>query len=72
MSENIIHEADEMLSANQAGKLLGVSGKTVIRLMEKGAFPGYEIGNAWKFERGDIERYKQSRRFQANSEEPAA
>lgn len=71
MSENKIPEAEEMLSANQAGKMLGVSGKTVIRLMEKGAFPGYEIGNAWKFERGDIEKYKQSRRFQAKIDEAA-
>jgi excisionase family DNA binding protein len=54
---------DEMLSANQAGRILGVSGKTVIRMMEDGEFPGYKIGVAWKFRRGDIEAYRESRRY---------
>jgi len=47
---------DQMLSANEAGKLLGVSGKTVIRMMEDGEFPGYRIGIAWKFRRGILRR----------------
>ncbi len=56
-------DPDEMLSANEAGKLLGVSGKTVIRMMEDNEFPGYRIGFAWKFRRGDIEAYRDSRRY---------
>jgi long-subunit fatty acid transport protein len=43
---------DEMLSANQAGRIPGVSGKTIIRMMEDGEFPGYKIGVVWKFRRG--------------------
>ncbi|GCE49178.1 PTS system nitrogen regulatory IIA component [Thermosporothrix hazakensis] len=58
-----ISNAEEKLSANAAGKLLGVSGKTVIRMMEAGDFPGYKIGSAWKFRRGDIENYLESRKF---------
>jgi len=54
---------DEMLSANQAGKMLGVSCKTVIRMMEDREFPGYKIGVAWKFKKGDIEAYRESRRY---------
>lgn len=54
---------DEMLSANEAGKMLGVSGKTVVRMMEDGEFPGYKIGVAWKFRRGDIAAYRESRRY---------
>lgn len=54
---------DLALSANEAGKLLGVSGKTVIRMMEDNEFPGYRIGFAWKFRRGDIEAYRDSRRY---------
>ena len=54
---------DEMLSANEAGKILGVTGKTVIRMMEDNEFPGYRIGSAWKFRRGDIEAYRDSRRY---------
>jgi len=60
---------DQMLSANEAGRLLGVSGKTVIRMMEDGEFPGYRIGFAWKFRRGDIEVYRDSRRYRPKSEE---
>lgn len=62
MSENQ-KNPEELLSANNAGKLLGVSGKTVIRMMESGDFPGYKIGSAWKFKRGDIEQYRESRKF---------
>lgn len=60
---------DQMLSANEAGKLLGVSGKTVIRMIEDGEFPGYRIGIAWKFRRGDIEAYRDSRRYRPKYEE---
>ena len=66
-------DPEELLSANEAGKLLGVSGKTAIRLMEDGNFPGYRIGVAWKFKRGDIERYRESRKFEGGQpKEPAA
>lgn len=54
---------DELLSANEAGKLLGVSGKTVIRMMEDKSFDGYKIGSYWKFRRGDILRYRESRKY---------
>ncbi|QBD79056.1 DNA-binding protein [Ktedonosporobacter rubrisoli] len=62
-------DPDQMLSARQAGNILGVSGKTVIRLIETGAFPGYKIGAAWKFRRGDIETYLASRRYYSNQDE---
>lgn len=52
------------LSAIEAGRILGVSGKTVIRMMEDGDFPGYKIGSVWKFKREDIEKYIESRKFQ--------
>jgi excisionase family DNA binding protein len=54
---------DELLSANEAGKLLGVSGKTVIRMMENKDFDGYKIGSYWKFRRGDVLQYRISRKY---------
>jgi excisionase family DNA binding protein len=54
---------EEMLNANDAGKILGVSGKTVVRLMESGDIPGYRIGGVWKFKRGEIEYYRDSQRY---------
>lgn len=53
---------DDLLSANEAGRILGVSGKTVIRMMEEGNFHGYKIGSYWKFRRGDLLIYLKSRR----------
>lgn len=58
------HEVNQMLSANQAGRLLGVSGKTMIRMMESGEIPGYRIGIAYKFRRGDIEQYLEAHKYQ--------
>jgi len=58
-------EDEQMLSTSAAGKLLGVSGKTVIRFMEQGKFPGYKIGSSWKFKRGEIEQYRESCKFNA-------
>jgi excisionase family DNA binding protein len=66
MSEHQIDDSETMLAPNEAGKLLGVSGKTMIRMMEDGEFPGYKIGLAWKFMKGDILRYRDSRKFQAD------
>jgi len=56
-------DPEELLSANEAGKLLGVSGKTVIRLMEDGDFAGYKIGSYYKFKRGDIIAYREARKI---------
>jgi excisionase family DNA binding protein len=63
-------DPEELLSANQAGKLLGISGKTVIRLMEEGKYVGYKIGSYWKFKRGDIIQYRESRKFERGKSEP--
>lgn len=56
------------LSPNQAGKLLGVSGKTVVRMMEAGDLAGYQIGSVWKFKKSDIENYIESRRFRGKKD----
>jgi excisionase family DNA binding protein len=66
-------DPEEMLNANDAGKILGVSGKTMIRLMENGDVPGYRIGGVWKFKRGEVEHYRDSQRYRPRgSDEEAA
>lgn len=65
------NELDELLSANEAGKLLGVSGKTVIRMMDDGDFPGYKIGSYYKFRRGDILKYREARRIDKGKDGPS-
>lgn len=67
--ENEKNNPEEILSANEAGKILGVSGKTIIRMMEDGSFPGYKIGAVWKFKRGDIEQYWESQRYRPSGSE---
>lgn len=56
-------QAEQWLSANDAGKLLGVTGKTVIRMAEKGEITGYRIGIVWRFKRRDIEAYLEAHRY---------
>ncbi len=70
MSEQYNDDLEAMLAPNNAGKLLGVSGKTVIRMMEEGEFPGYKIGASWKFMKREILQYRDSRKFQG--QKPAA
>jgi hypothetical protein len=65
-------DPDEMLNANDAGKILGVSGKTVVRLMEAGDFRGYKIGNVWKYRRGDIEAYRDASQYQPGKPEQSS
>ena len=68
MNEKKERDPEEMLNANEAGKILGVSGKTMIRLMESEKFPGYRIGGVWKFKRGEIEEYRESQRYSGGSQ----
>lgn len=55
--------AENWLSANDAGKLLGVTGKTVIRMAEKGEITGYRIGTVWRFKRSDVQAYLETHRY---------
>jgi len=55
-------QADEWLSANAAGKLIGVTGKTIIRMSERGEITGYQVGSVWRFKRSDVEAYLEARR----------
>lgn len=39
--------------------MLGVIPRTVVRLAERGEFPGFKVGDVWRFYRSDIEAYIQ-------------
>jgi excisionase family DNA binding protein len=56
-------QADKWLSANEAGKVIGVTGKTIIRMSEKGEITGYRVGSVWRFKRGDVEAYLEAHRY---------
>ena len=47
------------ISTSQAAKILGVTPKTVIRLIERNEISGWRVGDVWRFYREDIEEYKE-------------
>lgn len=49
--------ADDILDAKEAGKMLKVHARTVIRLAERGELPAFRVGDLWRFRRVDVEEY---------------
>ncbi|QBD79884.1 DNA-binding protein [Ktedonosporobacter rubrisoli] len=45
------------ISAKEAAKMLGVTPRTVIRLVERNELPGFKVGDVWRFYREDIQHY---------------
>ena len=50
---------EKVIGVRAAAYLLGVDSKTVIRLIQRGKIPGFQVGNVWKVHREDIENYIQ-------------
>lgn len=48
---------DNILDAEEVGKLLRIHPRTVIRLAGQGEIPGFKVGGQWRFKRQDIEDY---------------
>ncbi len=57
-----MQEDTEVLTAEEAAKLLRVSTKTVLNLARDGALPGEKIGRAWRFLKSDLLDYVSGRR----------
>lgn len=47
-------EDAEVLTADEAARLLRVSTKTVLSLAREGVLPGEKVGRAWRFVRSDL------------------
>ena len=45
------------ISTKEAAKMLGVTPRTVVRLVERNEIPGFKVGDVWRFYREDIEHY---------------
>jgi len=56
----------KIINLEQVSKLLGVSERTVVRLVENKELVGFKVGRSWKFDEADIDAYiqKQKERFQ--------
>ena len=56
---------DTFLTLEQVAKALGVSERTVLRLIEKKELHGFKVGRAWRFEQIDLEDYIKRQRQKA-------
>ena len=49
-----VDDADEVLTAEEAARLLKLSTKTLLRLARNGSIPGNKVGRVWRFRRSDL------------------
>ncbi len=47
-------EADQLLTAQEAMKLLGISRNTLYALARRGELPGKKFGKSWRFHRAAL------------------
>ena len=52
----------DLLDAEQVGKRLGLTERTVRNLANRGEITGVIIANTWRFEESDVEAYIAKRR----------
>lgn len=48
---------DEILDADEVGKMLKIHPRTVKRLANQGELPGFKVGGQWRFRREAIDEY---------------
>ncbi len=49
--------AENPIDAKEAAKMLSVTPRTVIRLVERREVKGFKVGDVWRFYRKDIQQY---------------
>jgi excisionase family DNA binding protein len=61
---------DDILDANEVGKMLRVHPRTIIRLATQGKIPGFKVGDQWRFRREAINEYirEQEQRHQTEDQ----
>jgi excisionase family DNA binding protein len=62
---------DDILDAEEVGKMLRIHSRTVIRLANQGKLPGFKVGGQWRFRRKDIEDYieEQKQRYSSKKDD---
>ncbi|HKF35791.1 MAG TPA: helix-turn-helix domain-containing protein [Ktedonobacteraceae bacterium] len=48
---------DDILDADEVGRILKIHPRTVKRLASQGMLPGFRVGGQWRFRRGALEEY---------------
>ncbi|MBI2569686.1 MAG: helix-turn-helix domain-containing protein [Candidatus Schekmanbacteria bacterium] len=49
--------AEPAMTVREVASYLNVNEKTVYRLAQKAALPGFKVAGAWRFRRADIDRW---------------
>lgn len=57
--------AGPILNIKQVQEMLGVSERTIFKLIEKGELTGFKVGRAWRFEESDFDDYIAKQRQKA-------
>ncbi|NJK82002.1 MAG: helix-turn-helix domain-containing protein [Chloroflexaceae bacterium] len=53
---------EQLLSLQEVAKLLAVSERTIFNLLERKELVGIKVGNRWRFEPHEVERYLHQQR----------
>ncbi len=60
----------KLLSITQVAQMLGVSERTIYRLMEQGELHPFKMGKSWRFDESDIDGYINRLREASSKKEP--
>jgi excisionase family DNA binding protein len=61
--------SESYIDLEQVARILGVSERTVLRLLAKKEITAFKVGRAWRFSQNDVDRYVERQRKKA--EEPS-
>ncbi len=57
---------NKVMTLEDVAKLLEVSERTILRLLDKKELKGFKVGRAWRFEPKDVEDYIERQRRKAD------
>ncbi len=53
---------EKMLDVKQIQERLGISERTIFRLLKNGELTGFKVGRTWRFEESDLQGFIQRQR----------
>ncbi|MBA8907480.1 methylation-associated defense system helix-turn-helix domain-containing protein MAD1 [Aminobacter ciceronei] len=55
----------DVMTIREVAEYLKLTEKTAYRLAADGAIPGFKVGGAWRFRKGDIDDWIEARKLQS-------
>lgn len=59
---------EKLLDIDQVAEYLGVSRRTVVRIVNRGELPAFRVGRALRFKLADLEAYMEQQRIQVRND----